>query len=368
MTTSIFSKLSQQSKHRDLLENQDPDAPPIGNLRTGKTIAEFRAMGLDVRMVCGSCRTNGPLDLSALPKGADTESRLIAARCPSCGSDAVSQEVVALGSVVGPAFVAFVRVPRVASSKSSYRSKPARADLLSTDDILPDLLPILNKEIAEAPDLSDGLDAQETEDAETKSARLVAPVKTSAKTAAKPAAPTISAAKAAPAKSYSKAPAKKIPSKPSGKAVPKAPAQTVSGKAPTKPSTKVAAKTTSRPASAKAPTKTPSKPSSKAVAKSPVQAASAKAPTKVSAKAAAKTTARPASAKAPAKACKTTAQSGPSKTPAKIIRKVAPAPKISARSTAISVAKMSGKAGAKTTAKPAEKAAPKTPVKKEARR
>ena len=308
MTTSIFSKLSQQSKHRDLLENQDPDAPPIGNPRIGKTIAEFRAMGLDVRMVCGSCRTSGPLDLSALPKGADTESRLVAARCPSCGSDAVSQEVVALGSVVGPAFVAFVRAPRVAPSKSSSRPRPARADVLPDGDVPPDLLPILNNGSHE---LSDGIDAEETEDAETKSARPVAPVKASAKATAKPVAPTISAAKAAPAKADA---------------------------------------------------------SGEAVAKAPVQAASAKAPTRAPAKAAAKTTARPASAKAPAKAFKAAAQSAPRKTPAKIVGKAAPAPKTSARSAAISVAKMSGKAGAKTTAKPAGKAASRTPVKKGARR
>jgi len=354
MTTSIFSKLSQQSKHRDLLENQDPDAPPIGNPRIGKTIAEFRAMGLDVRMVCGSCRTSGPLDLSALPKGADTESRLVAARCPSCGSDAVSQEVVALGSVVGPAFVAFVRAPRVAPSKSSSRPRPARADVLPDGDVPPDLLPILNNGSHE---LSDGIDAEETEDAETKSARPVAPVKASAKATAKPVAPTISAAKAAPAKADA-----------SGEAVAKAPVQAASAKAPTRAPAKAAAKTTARPASAKAPAKTPSKPSGKAVAKAPVQAASAKAPTRAPAKAAAKTTARPASAKAPAKAFKAAAQSAPRKTPAKIVGKAAPAPKTSARSAAISVAKMSGKAGAKTTAKPAGKAASRTPVKKGARR
>jgi len=346
MTTSIFSKLSQQSKHRDLLENQDPDAPPIGNLRTGKTISEFRDMGLDVRMVCGSCRTSGPLDLSALPRGADTESRLVAARCPSCGSEAVSQEIVALGSVVGPAFVAFVRVPRVAPSKSSHRPKPARADVLPDDDVPADLLPILNQEIADAHDLSDGIDTEETEDAETKSARLVAPMKVSAKVTTKPIAPTISAAKAAPAKAYAKAPAK-IPSKPSGKAGAKAPVQAVSAKAPTKASAKVAVKTTARPAPAKAPAKTPSKAAGKAGAKAPVQAVSAK---------------------APAKAFKATAQSASSKTSAKIVGKAAPAPKTSARSAAISLAKMSGKAGAKTAAKPAGKAASKTPVKKRARR
>ena len=339
MTTSIFSKLSQQSKHRDLLENQDPDAPPIGNPKIGKTIAEFRGMNLDVRMACGSCRTSGPLDLSALPKGADTESRLVAARCPSCGSEAVSQEIVPLGSIEGPAFAAFVRVPRVAPPKSSYRPKPPRADILPEDDVPPELLPILNKEIAEDHDLPDGIDSKETEDVET--VRPAAPVKATVKATAKPAAPNLPAVKAAPAKA---------PAKPAGKTAAKGPAKPAPAKTPTKSPAKPAGQAVPRPpakpAPAKVPTKTPAKPAGKTAAKGPAKPAPAKTPTKAPAKAAGK-----AAAKAPAK-------SAPAKTPAK-----APA-----KTLAASAAKTSGKAGAKAPAEPVGKAASKTPAKKGARR
>ena len=278
MTASIFSKLSQQGKHRDLLESQDSDTSPIGNPKIGRTIAEFRSMNLDVRMVCGSCRTSGPLDLSALPKGADTESRVVAAHCPSCGSKAVSQEIVPLGSIEGPAFVAFVRVSRVSSSKSSDRSRLPRAGILPEDDVLVELPPILRKEIAEDRDLPDVINSKETEDAETtfpEASMTVAPTiptikVASVKTPIRPAdkATAKAPAKSAPAKTPAKASVK--PVQPAGKATAKAPAKSAPAKTPAKASVQPAGKTAAK-ASGKAEAKAQAKPAGKTSSKRSVK-------------------------------------------------------------------------------------------------
>ena len=287
MTTSIFSKLSQQSKHRDLLEIVDPNAPPIGNPKTAKTIAEFRAMGLDVRMVCGSCGTSGPLDVSSLPKGIDTESRIVAARCPSCGSEAVSQEIVPLGSLSGPSFVGFVRIPRVAPAKSYQRNRALRAEIeiLPEDDLPADLLPILEQNIIEDQDFPEDVETKEADEGNMNAPTPKAPVKPSAKAPVKTSAPSVAQAPTkAPAKTSPKAASKSLTKtvpKSTGKTTVKAPAKTPS-KAVVRTSVKTVAKSVGK-TTAKAPAKRPSK----AVART-----SAKSGTKGAGKTTAKTSAK----------------------------------------------------------------------------
>ncbi len=315
MTTSIFSKLSQQSKHRDLLEIVDPNAPPIGNPKTAKTIAEFRAMGLDVRMVCGSCGTSGPLDVSSLPRGIDTESRIAAARCPSCGSEAVSQEIVPLGSVSGPSFVGFVRIPRVASAKSYQRNRALRAEIeiLPEDDLPADLLPILEKNIVEDQDFPEEVETKEDDEGNMNASAQKAPVKPSAKAPVKTSTPSVAKAQT------------KVPAKTSPKAASKALTKTVA---------KSTGKTTTK-ASAKTPPKAVVRTSVKTVAKG-VGKTTAKASAKTSPKAASK-----ALAKTVAKSTGKITSKAPAKTP----------PKAVARTPAKSGTKGAGKTTTKASAK-----------------
>lgn len=88
MATSIFSKLSRQSRHRDLFDGAE-GTPPPGNYKAASTLDSLAAMNLTLTARAKCCGRTAVLPKSGLAAafGGETLMAAVRFRCRECGKD-----------------------------------------------------------------------------------------------------------------------------------------------------------------------------------------------------------------------------------------------------------------------------------------
>lgn len=96
MAASIFTKLSAQSRHKNLFDEAfDPNNPPA-NLRHANTLGKLAAINVKVRTTCHDCGHAETHELPDLLAGhsEDTPLKDVRPPCSKCGSSKISTGIV----------------------------------------------------------------------------------------------------------------------------------------------------------------------------------------------------------------------------------------------------------------------------------
>ncbi len=154
MTSSIFSKLSQQSRHRDLFDAEGGENPVIGNPKTGNTVGQLESFGRSLLMTCNDCGCKGGVEVHAIEP--DTQLRVLRFACPSCGSHKVGQDLVR------PAEIPTTMFPRLPDGQIKPPAKPYMKKSLDLDDTdVPVVEDLLADPTLEEADMEDDEEGQE---------------------------------------------------------------------------------------------------------------------------------------------------------------------------------------------------------------
>lgn len=129
MATSIFTKLSNQSRHKKIFDDLiDPENPP-GNPRKVDTVASLADFSLQLMAKCRGCGGRAAFDAAALTRlfGADTPIRNVRFGCKTCGSRAIDLLPTSSPESTTGAFEAIEAPPAPVETKPETEEKPVPA-------------------------------------------------------------------------------------------------------------------------------------------------------------------------------------------------------------------------------------------------